>query len=72
MTEKEQRGILKLDGWAGTTLQPIIVVAETPKRYRIRAEQETRLAGRCRYLRPGETVLVPKDAVRLSGESGNA
>jgi len=69
---------LHLDGWAGPTKQPIIVIGESPKRYRIMADVEAvalglgdvqphdtsvRLAGRRRTLRARETVLVPKRAI---------
>ena len=47
------------------TEQPIVVVGETPKKYRIRADQRTRLAGRSRWLEPGQTTLVPRTAVRI-------
>lgn len=58
-------GVLGLDGWAGYTEQPVLVVGETPRRYRIRAIAITRLAGRGRYLEAGEETLVPKTAVRF-------
>lgn len=56
---------LFLDGWAGIHRQGILVIGETPQRYRIQAIAETRLAGRRRYLRAGGTALVPKSSVRL-------
>ena len=59
-------GLLCLNGWAGRTETPVEIVGETPKRYRIRASQRTKLAGRNRWLESGETVLVPKSAVRLT------
>lgn len=60
-----RRGCLHLDGWAGRHKQEVEVIGETPKRYRIRAIRETKLAGRSRYLRSGETALVPKAALVL-------
>lgn len=56
---------LGLQGWEGLTWQRVLVVGETPKRYRIRAEQETRLAGRRRVLAAGAEVLVPRGAIRF-------
>jgi len=56
---------LMLTGWHGFSKQPVEVIGETPKRYRIRAEKLTRLAGRHRYLEPGKTALVPKTASNL-------
>ena len=64
----ERKASLFFDDWAGRRAYPVIVVAETPKRYRIRVEEKTRLAGRCRWLYPGETALVPKSAVSLLAE----
>lgn len=57
-------GWLQLDGWAGRTQHKVEVVGETDKRYRIKAITLTKLAGRMRWLRPGDTVLIPKHAVR--------
>lgn len=57
------------DGWEGRTEQFVLVVGETPKRYRIMATQGTKLAGRSRWLKPGQTALVPKYAVRFAKEN---
>lgn len=57
-------GWLVLDGWQGITRTQVEVVGETPTRYRIRAIELTRLAGRRRWLPPGGVALVPKHAVR--------
>jgi hypothetical protein len=56
---------LLLTGWHGVSRHPVEVIGETPKRYRIRAEKLTRLAGRHRYLEPGKTALVPKAAIKF-------
>jgi len=56
-------GWLCLHGWHGTSYRRVEVVGETPKRFRIRAIDETRLAGRRRFLAPGEEALVPKTAL---------
>lgn len=55
---------LNITGWHGSTSQKVITVGETPKRFRIRAITRTRLAGRGRWLEPGEETLVPKTSVR--------
>lgn len=55
---------LVLQGWHGTTSTPVLTVGITPKRFRIRAVQRTKLAGRNRWLEPGQETLVPKTAVR--------
>lgn len=64
-TIKTRTGYLMLDGWAGRREHKVEVIGETPKRYRIRAVERTKLAGRCRWLYAGETALVPKYAIRL-------
>jgi hypothetical protein len=65
-------GWLHLDGWGGRTKQAVVIVDETPKRYRItpdiifasrEGEKSVRLAGRRRSLAFHETALVPKRAV---------
>jgi hypothetical protein len=60
-----RQGWLVLAGWHGVTHQAIEVIGETPKRYRIRALEQTLLAGRRRWLEAGETALVPRGAVRF-------
>jgi hypothetical protein len=61
-----RRALLHLDGWAGRTTQPVLVIGETRTRYRIGCEQTTRLAGRRRNIEAGETVLVPKCAITFT------
>lgn len=65
MTERPAE--LGITGWHGTIWQPVVVVGETPKRYRIRSRDENpvRLAGRLRYVTDKTTALVPKRAVRM-------
>lgn len=58
-----------LQGWHGYTEQEVEIIGETPKRTRIRAITQTRLAGRRRELRPGEIALVPKYAVKRKESS---
>lgn len=55
---------LVLSGWHGSSTQLVVTVGMTPCRYRILAIARTRLAGRGRWLEPGETALVQKSAVR--------
>ena len=55
---------LVLAGWHGSSATKVLTVGETPKRFRIRAIERTRLAGRGRWLEPGQETLVPKSAVR--------
>ncbi len=58
-----KRVILRLQGWAGLTEQWVLLVGETPKRYRIRAIETTKLAGRRHWLAAGEEALVPHHAI---------
>jgi hypothetical protein len=51
-----------LDAGAGQERIPVELVAETPKRYRVRLMQDTRLSRR-RIRKAGDIVLVPKHAV---------
>jgi RNA polymerase subunit RPABC4/transcription elongation factor Spt4 len=55
---------LCFNDWAGFRRVRVLVVGETPKRYRIEALQRMRLAGRNRCLDKGERALVPRTAVR--------
>lgn len=63
-------GELGLDGWSGRNWTKVEIVGETPKRYRIRALQDMRLAA-YRFLLNGQEALVPKTAIRNinSGDS---
>jgi hypothetical protein len=54
---------LALGGWHGLSSHEVLVVGETPTRYRIRALTQTRLAGRYRYLEPTLETLVPRRVV---------
>lgn len=68
-----RRGVLMMDGWAGRTDTPVEIVGETPKRFRITPtdDKPVKLAGRSRWLRPGQTALVPKHAVQVSDSQGD-
>ena len=61
-----RKGYIQLDGWSGRTESAVMVIGETPKRYRIQAIGRTKLAGRDRWLNEGETTLVPKRAVTFT------
>ncbi len=59
------RARLRLDAWNGITSQEVLVVGETPRSYRVQGLTEARLAGRHRWLKSGQTALVPKHPVTL-------
>lgn len=61
-----RQGYVVVDGWSGRMEYAVMVIGETPKRYRIQAVMRTRLAGRDRWLNVGETTLVPKHAVMFT------
>lgn len=61
-----RQAYIQLDGWGGRTETAVLVIGETPKRYRIKAVMRTKLAGRDRYLNAGDTTLVPKRAVTFT------
>lgn len=56
--------LLVLSGWHGSSATKVICVGSTPKRFRIQAITRTRLAGRGRWLEPGQRAFVPASAVR--------
>lgn len=60
----ETTAVLRMDSWAGRETVRCTVVGETPKRYRIRLEQDARLPGNRQY-KKGDVVLVPKYAVKM-------
>lgn len=61
------RGVLILDGWTGRTDTPVVIVGETPKRFRITppGDAAVKLAGCSRWLQPGQVASVPKTAIRV-------
>jgi hypothetical protein len=63
--DADRFGLIHLDGWSGRTTERVRIVGETPQRYRVEAITRTRLAGRCRWLAPGDRALVPKRAVSI-------
>jgi hypothetical protein len=58
------RGLLCFNGMSGYHETSVLVLGETPKRYRIEAIERMRLAGRMRWLNPGERALVPWYAIK--------
>ena len=54
---------LRLDSWAGREYVPVMIVGETPKRYRIRLLRDALLPSR-RQCKAGDVVSVPKYAVK--------
>jgi hypothetical protein len=60
-------GLLVISGWHGATAYRVAVVGMTPRRFRIRALEPLRLAGRGRTLQTGGEALVPLHAVRVTG-----
>lgn len=60
---------LTICGWHGTTSTRVVIVGRTSKRVRIRAITRTKLAGRNRWLEPGEEALVPNTAVAVQATS---
>lgn len=59
-----RQGYLAMDGWAGRHDYAVLVIGETPRKFRIRAVIETKL--RRRWLSVGEEALVPKSSVRFA------
>ena len=58
---------LLMDDWAGRHSVECEVIGETPKRYRIKLQQDALLPSR-RHCKAGDVVLVPKYAVRLDSK----
>jgi len=67
----ERPGVLVLTGWHGRSEVPVVVIGDTPKRYRVRLLADTRLPSRRRGT-TGDEVLVPKTAVRLDDDRARA
>lgn len=62
----ERPAVVCTDGFEGRREHPVVVVGETPKKYRVRLnlDHAQRIGRSIRY--PGENFLVPKGAVRLT------
>lgn len=61
------KAALLIDGWAGRREYPVEVLAETPKRFRVRLLSDALLPSRG-LTQAGEIVLVPKHAVTFTQE----
>lgn len=63
--------VVALETWAGTRTHPVEIVGETKTRYRVKALASMTLPGK-RFVAEGETVLVPKHAVKegVASEQG--
>lgn len=62
MTPRE--AVVVYDSWAGRTEEPVEVIGETPKRYRVRFRRAGFVGGN-RAHAVGDIGLVPKYAVRF-------
>ena len=62
---------LLMDDWAGRHSVECEVIGETPKRYRIKLQQDALLPSR-RHCKAGDVMLVPKHAVRLDSKQSGA
>lgn len=71
MSFRIRPGLLHLDGYAGRTTQAVLVIGETPLRYRIRALAKTRLGGRNRWIDRGAIALIPKRAITFEKGAAN-
>lgn len=69
--ELERKAWLHTMSFAGSVKTPILVVGETPKRYRVRLVERTKLPGREKWGAAGDVVLVPRSSVSFR-EQGEA
>lgn len=60
---EERKAVVCVYGWMGYREFPVVIVGETPKRYRVRFEDDIRM--RSSFKRKGTVGLVPKNAVKL-------
>ncbi len=60
-----QECFLCINSWAGRREYSVVIIDETPKKYKIRLVVDTKLPGRNRYGNAGEIILVPKTAVKI-------
>ena len=54
---------LCFNDWAGFHKTAIVLIGETPQKFRITSTVPIKLAGRNRFLSPYRSTLVPKGAV---------
>lgn len=57
-------GYIAINSWAGRHRVRVTIVGVTPKRYRVRLEQDALLPGGL-HLKAGDVTLVPRDVVQL-------
>ena len=62
--------VICMNTWAGRIEAPCRVIGETPTRWRVAVDKDTRLPGR--VLKPETLALVPKAAVRFMPPSTQA
>ena len=65
-TMPERQAYLCLNSYAGRSEQAVLVIGETPKKYRIKAVMRTKIGGRNLWLYAGESALVPKTAIKFT------
>lgn len=58
-----QKAFLCMDDWSGFHKEPVEIIGETPKRYRVKLLSNCKLPGRNRSGNIGDVILVPKHAV---------
>ena len=58
---------LGLTGWHGIVWHPVIIIGETPKKYRIRITEDLRFPGG-QHHSAGSVVLVPKHSIKQKEE----
>ncbi len=61
----EQAALLCLQSWAGFTKHAVTIVGETPKRFRVRIDEDMVRLPSKRTGRRGDVFFVPKHAVKL-------
>lgn len=60
--------VVCVNSFAGRREYPCMVIAETPKRYRITSAIPLALPPGLKLMMPGQSALVPKTAVRFTDE----
>ena len=58
-------GFVLVQGWSGLHKTRVLIVGETPKKWRIRAINTLKLGGRNRWIDAGSEALVPKHCVAM-------
>ncbi len=64
----DTRTYIEIDGWTGRQKYSVVVVGETPKKYRVKLLVDTKLPGRNRWGNAGEVILVPKSVVKQDSQ----